>query len=204
VRVHDASIPAGSDGLGAKLEVYWAVMNAPWPPLRQPCGIYGARQVSWLTAYRRRRLPRPMKSPVARKASARRLQSRGRPRIGENLPCSLFTLGRNRGTVHWSCPSFGRGCQIEHLNACALRSWGPRRHLPELTSRQAPNIKERAARTSVGKFSSGLGPSVRILAALAGFVDIPNRRAQKSTPDPSATCGFAVEARLPRRGAPTP
>jgi hypothetical protein len=121
-----------------------------------------------------------------------------------NLPCSLFTLGRNRGTVHWSCSSFGRDCQIEHLNACALRSWGPRRHLPELTSGQAPNIKERPARTSAVKSSSGLGSSVRILAALAGFVDIPNRGAQKSAPDPSATCGFAVEARLPRRGAPTP
>jgi hypothetical protein len=41
----------------------------------------GARQVSWLAAYRRRRLPELIKSPVARKASARRSQSRGRPRI---------------------------------------------------------------------------------------------------------------------------
>jgi hypothetical protein len=56
-------------------------MDAPWPPLRRPCRFYGARQVSWLTAYRRRRLPGPAKSPVARKASARRSQSRGRPRI---------------------------------------------------------------------------------------------------------------------------
>jgi hypothetical protein len=41
----------------------------------------GARQVSWLAAYRRRRLPGLLKGPVAGKASARRLQSRGRPRI---------------------------------------------------------------------------------------------------------------------------
>jgi hypothetical protein len=114
MRVHSATLPVRSSGLGPKLEVWRAVMYAPWPPLRRPYGIYGARQVSWLAAYRRRRLPRPMKSPVARKASARRLQSRGRPRIGENLPCSLFTLGRNRGTVRWSCSSFERGCQIEH------------------------------------------------------------------------------------------
>src|ERR1700722_19393662 len=30
----------------------------------------------------------------------------------QSLPCSLFTLGRNRGTVRDLSPSFGRGCQM--------------------------------------------------------------------------------------------
>jgi hypothetical protein len=37
----------------------------------------------------------------------------------------------------------------------------------------------------------------RILAALAGFVDIPNRGSLEKRADPPATCGFVVEARLP-------
>src|ERR1700677_1151634 len=107
VRVHGASIPAGSDEPGAKLEVYRAVMNAPWPPLRRPCEIYGARQVSWLTAYRRRCLPRPMKSPVARKASARRLQSRGRPRIGEIYRVPFSPSGVIEGPCTGHVPASG-------------------------------------------------------------------------------------------------
>jgi len=83
VGVHSATVPVGGNELSAKLEGCRAVMNAPWPPLRRPYRTYHARQVSWLTAYRRRRLPRPMKSPVARNASTRRLQSRGRPRIDD-------------------------------------------------------------------------------------------------------------------------
>ena len=57
----------------------------------------GARQVSWLAAYRRRRLPGLESSPVARKASARRSQSRGRPRIGERPTVFPFhPLARSR------------------------------------------------------------------------------------------------------------
>ena len=57
----------------------------------------GARQVSWLAAYRRRRLPGLGSSPVARKASARRSQSRGRPRIGQGPTVFPFhPLARSR------------------------------------------------------------------------------------------------------------
>jgi hypothetical protein len=38
----------------------------------------------------------------------------------------------------------------------------------------------------------------QILAALAGFVDIPNRGSLEKWADPPATCGFVVEVRLPR------
>jgi hypothetical protein len=62
------------------------------------------------------------KSPVARKASTRRSQSRGRPRIDESLPCSLFTLGRNRGTVPDLCHSFARGCQMDRRDRRAAMS----------------------------------------------------------------------------------
>jgi hypothetical protein len=37
----------------------------------------------------------------------------------------------------------------------------------------------------------------RILAALAGSVDIPNLWSLEKRADPPATCGFVVEARLP-------
>jgi len=37
----------------------------------------------------------------------------------------------------------------------------------------------------------------RILAALARFVDIPNRGSLEKRADPPATCGFVVEIRLP-------
>ena len=37
----------------------------------------------------------------------------------------------------------------------------------------------------------------RILAALARFVDIPNRGSLEKRADPPATCGFVVEAPLP-------
>jgi hypothetical protein len=42
-----------------------------------------------------------------------------------------------------------------------------------------------------------LGPSQSRLAALAGFVHIPNRGSLEKRADPPATCGFVMEVRLP-------
>ena len=80
----------------------------------------------------------------------------------KSLPCSLFTLGRNRGTVRWSCSSFGRGCQMERETLGPLRAGKPGRPWPELGRRPAaPNSEERPARASAGNSSSGLGGEPR-------------------------------------------
>jgi hypothetical protein len=50
------------------------------------------------------------------------------------------------------------------------------------------------APTTVEQTWDFLTPQVQILAALGGFVDIPNRG---SAPDQGATSGFVEEARLP-------
>src|SRR5208337_1863758 len=59
--------------------------------------LTGARQVSWLAAYRRRRLPGG--KPSGEDASARRSQSRGRPRIGKKPAAFPFHPHLSRGTV---------------------------------------------------------------------------------------------------------
>ena len=88
----------GNKSLGAKSEICRVFINAPWPPLRRLYGIH--RRTAGLLACGVSPAPpsRTVKSS-GENAPARRLQSRGRPRIGMSLPCSLFTLGRNRGTV---------------------------------------------------------------------------------------------------------
>src|SRR5580704_13398244 len=108
VGVHSATVPVGSNELGANLEICRAVMNAPRPPLRRPYRTYRARQVSWLTAYRRRRLPRLMKKSSGEKSVGTPLTVAGAATDRrQSLPCSLFTLGRNRGTVRCHVPASG-------------------------------------------------------------------------------------------------
>jgi hypothetical protein len=80
----------------------------------------------------------------------------------KSLPCSLFTLGRNRGTVHGSCSSFGRGCQMERGPlSSAAKPEKPAADASELPSARDPNIEESPARTSGGRSSSGLGGEPR-------------------------------------------
>jgi len=95
-------------------------MVAPWPPLRRPRGIHGARQVSWLAAYRRRRLP-GRKQAQWREKRRHAAHSRGGGHgSAKGLPCSLFTLGQDRGTVRDLCPSFAKGCQTGALQRVAV------------------------------------------------------------------------------------
>ena len=93
----------------------------------------GARQVSWLATYRRRRLPELSSSPVARKASARRSQSRGRPRIGARLTRVPFSpSGKIEGPCATLHSSFAEGCQISGtsrtLPGDETRVWPQSRH----------------------------------------------------------------------------
>jgi hypothetical protein len=137
-------------------------MNAPWPPLRRPRGIH--RRTAGLLACGVSPAPpsRTCESPVAREASARRSQSRGRPRIGEEAyrvpfspsveiegPCSGY-VPASRGVVKWSQSAFAspRSCQTEQpmLNVYVGED---------------PSIEKRPARTSAGSSSNGLGREPR-------------------------------------------
>ena len=107
--------PAGGEGRGGQMSQAVLDLGSSSLPGRPSGGVtefIGARQVSWLAAYRRRRLPGLGSSPVAREASARRSQSRGRPRIGQRPTVFPFhPLVRSRDRAG-SCSSFARGCQI--------------------------------------------------------------------------------------------
>src|ERR1700722_14214264 len=52
------------------------------------------------------------------------------------------------------------------------------------------------APTTAARDPDFLGPSQSRLAALAGFVDIPNRGSLEKRADPPATCGFVAEVRF--------
>jgi hypothetical protein len=145
-----------SNGLGAKFEVCPTVMNAPSPPLRRPRGIYGARQVSWLTAYRRRRLPRPMKSPVARKrrhAAHSRGGGHGSTKKPTVFPFHPRAQSRDRtGFMSQLREGLSNGAESARraANYLPAQAW-------EFPSRQVPNIERRPAWTSEGRSSSGWG-----------------------------------------------
>ncbi len=88
---------------------------------------FGARQVSWLAAYRRRRLP----GPVIRSSGAKRRRHAAHSRGGghgsaKRLPCSLFTLGQDRGTVHNLCSSFAGACQMRGRSRSTFGRLDPR------------------------------------------------------------------------------
>jgi hypothetical protein len=123
----------------------------------------GARQVSWLATYRRRRLPRLEKKPSGSEKRRHAAHSRGGGHGStKGLPCSLFTLGRNRGTVRRSCSSLETGCQMERRPLSrAAKPENPAASVPGLLSRLDPNIEDRPARTSAGRSSSGLGGEPR-------------------------------------------
>jgi hypothetical protein len=137
-------------------------MNAPWPPLRRSCGFIGARQVSWLAAYRRRCLPGPAKAQWQKSVGTPLTVAGAATDRRRHLPCSLFTLDRDRGTVLGLCPSFERGCQME-LEALsrATTPESPVRHRSKDTSGRFPNIERRLACTSAGSSSNGLGGEPR-------------------------------------------
>ena len=89
-----------NDGFGAKAEVCRVVMNAPWPPLRRPCGIH--RRTAGLLACGVSPTPpsRTFKKSSGEKSVGTPLTVAGAATDQpKGLPCSLFTLGRNRGTV---------------------------------------------------------------------------------------------------------
>ena len=92
----------------------------------------GARQVSWLAAYRRRRLPGLLKSPVAKKALARRSQSRGRPRIsGKAYRVPFLPSGAIEGPCLGFMSQLREGLSNGALTAFACSDVGePRRPWP--------------------------------------------------------------------------
>jgi hypothetical protein len=137
-------------------------MNAPSRPSGGIAESIGARQVSWLAAYRRRRLPGLMKKPSGEKRRHAAHSRGGGLGSAKSLPCSLFTLGRNRGTVRRSCSSFGRGCQIECgtlVRAAELEKLAA--HGSGLTSGEALSIENRLACTLAGSSCNSLGGEPR-------------------------------------------
>jgi hypothetical protein len=89
-----------NNGFGAKSEVCRVVINAPWPPLRRPCGIH--RRTAGLLACSVSPTPpsRTLKKSSGQKSVGTPLTVAGAATDQrKGLPCSLFTLGRNRGTV---------------------------------------------------------------------------------------------------------
>ena len=122
-----------------------------------------ARQVSWLAAYRRRRLPRPMKKSSGEKSVGTPLTVAGAATDRQkSLPCSLFTLGRNRRTVRRSCSSFRRGCQMERVKLsrpARPEDWAA--HGAEARWTDGSSSEKSPARASAGNSSSGLGGEPR-------------------------------------------
>ena len=117
-----------SNGHGAKSEVCRASSTLLGRPSGGLAESIGARQVSWLAAYRRRRLPGPAKAQwresvgtpltVAGAATDRRKAYR--------VPFSpSFEI---EGPCAGHVPASARGCQMKDSSACArLRSLKPRR-----------------------------------------------------------------------------
>jgi hypothetical protein len=97
-----------------------------------------------------------------REASARRSQSRGRPRIGESLPCSLFILGQLEEPCFGLCPNFETGCQMER-NALGPRCGAGNPRRPRLKScvGAGSRHRKRLARTSAGNSASDFGGEPR-------------------------------------------
>jgi hypothetical protein len=119
VGVHGASIRAFGRWLGAQSAVCLTVMNAPSPPLRRPCGLYGARQVSWLAAYRRRRLPRLMKKPSGEKSVDTPLTVAGAATDRQNAYRVPFSpSGADRGTVRGFMSQLREGLSNNAQDAC--------------------------------------------------------------------------------------
>jgi hypothetical protein len=163
VGVHDASIPAGEPSarrqIGRRSLGHQRSLAAPPAALRNP-SAHGRSPGSQRIA--------DAAFPDLQKVQWREMRRHAAHSRGgghgstKSLPCSLFTLGRNRGTVHGSCSSFGKGCQME----CRALSWAakPENHTAdasELSSAWDPNIEARPTRTSAGKSSSALGGEPR-------------------------------------------
>ena len=138
-------------------------MNAPWPPLRRPCGIH--RRTAGLLARGVSPTPpsRTHKKSSGEKASARRSQSRGRPRIGGKAYRVPFSpSGAIEGPCLGLCPSFERGCQMERETLVdPARPEDRLMHRSKPTSGEAPNIERRPSCTWAGSSSNGFGGAPR-------------------------------------------
>jgi hypothetical protein len=121
----------------------------------------GARQVSWLAAYRRRRLPRLMKKPSGEKSVGTLLTVAGAATDRQEAYRVPFSpSGVIEGPCLGLCPSFERGCQMER-NVVARSEAGSPRSRFEAYVGEAPSIEKTPARTSAGSSSSGLGGEPR-------------------------------------------
>ena len=98
--------------LGANRKSVVRSSSAPWPPLRRPCGSSAHGRSPGSRRFADAAFP-DLAKVQWRKASARRSQSRGRPRIGEKPTVFPFHPHGKRGTVRGLCSSFARGCQME-------------------------------------------------------------------------------------------
>ena len=138
-------------------------MNAPWPPLRRPRGIH--RRTAGLLARGVSPTPpsRTRKSPVAKKRRhAAHSRGGGHGSASERLPCSLFTLGRDRGTVLGFMSQLREGLSNGGQSALASpRSCETAQPMLNVYVGEDPSIEKRPARTSAGSSSNGLGREPR-------------------------------------------
>ena len=103
--------------------------SAPWPPLRRPCGIH--RRTAGLLACGVSPTPpsRTCEKPSGKKSVGTPLTVAGAATDRrKGLPCSLFTLGRDRGTVLGFMSQLRDGLSNRARNAFArLEAGKPRR-----------------------------------------------------------------------------
>jgi hypothetical protein len=161
--VHDASIPVGEPSarrqIGRRSLGHQRSLAAPPAALRNP-SAHGRSPGSQRIADAA--FPDLQKAQWREKRRHAAYSRGGGHGSTKSLPCSLFTLGRNRGTVRWSSSSLETGCQMEGRPPSGpAKKENLAADASELASARDPNIEERPARTSAGRSSSGLGSEPR-------------------------------------------
>ena len=192
---------SASNPLGVKSGVGRVVMNAPWPPLRRPCGIH--RRTAGLLARGVSPTPpsRTHKKSSGEKASARRSQSRGRPRIGGKAYRVPFSPS---GAIEGPCLEFMSQLR-EGLSNGARNALGP------CKARKPPhalfNARIRAKLQTSKEDPPALGlEDLRTVSGALPAVRTPSCSSHNAVILASATTGFRgrseFSASAERRSAP--